>query len=322
MRSTSFGTSGVTVSAVGLGLAALGRPGYLTLGHGEDLAGRTDVAALERHAHRMLDAARAAGVVYFDAARSYGRSEEFLASWLRSRGVASDAVVVGSKWGYIYRADWRTDAEVHEVKLHSLENLDRQYAESSGRLGAHLRLYQIHSATTDSGVLEDRAVMSRLAELRDAGVIVGVTVSGPGQAETIRRALTIAPGGTPLFGAVQATWNLLETSAGQALAEAADAGLAVIVKEAVANGRLSARNPSILDRLRGLGSDWPVDALAMAAVLHQPWATVVLSGAATEEQLASNLRALDVPADVVDRLPVLSEPPGQYWATRTSLDWT
>ena len=270
----------------------------------------------------MLDAARAAGIGYFDGARSYGRSEEFLASWLRTRGVGSDDVVVGSKWGYIYRADWRTDAEVHEVKLHSLENLDRQYAESLGWLGAHLRLYQIHSATADSGVLEDRAVMSRLAELRDAGVIVGVTVSGPGQAETIRRALTIAPGGTPLFGAVQATWNLLEPSAGQALSEAADAGLAVIVKEAVANGRLSARNPPIVDRLGGPGSDWPVDALAMAAVLRQPWATVVLSGAATERQLASNLRALDVPADVVDQLPDLSEPSGQYWATRSGLSWT
>ncbi len=322
MRHTPFGTSGLTVSAVGLGLAALGRPGYLTLGHGEDLAGRTDVPALERHTHRMLDAARAAGMNYFDGARSYGRSEEFLASWLRTREVASDAVVVGSKWGYIYRADWRTDAEVHEEKVHSQENLDRQYAESSGWLGTHLRLYQIHSATADSGVLEDRAIIGRLAELRDTGAIVGLTVSGPGQAGTIRRALTLAPGGTPLFGAVQATWNLLETSAGQALAEAADAGLAVIVKEAVANGRLTLRDQSIVDRLGGPGSEWPVDALAMAAVLHQPWATVVLSGAATEEQLASNLRALDVPPDVVDQLPELSEPPGQYWATRSSLSWT
>ena len=108
-------------------------------------------------------------------------------------------------------------------------------------------------------MLEDRAIMSRLAELRDAGVMVGVTVTGPGQAETIRRALTIEPGGKPLFGAVQATWNLLETSAGQALAEAADTGLAVIVKEAVANGRLASLDPSISDRLRALGSEWPVE---------------------------------------------------------------
>ena len=34
----------------------------------------------------MLDAAYAAGVRYVDAARSYGRAEEFLAGWLAERG--------------------------------------------------------------------------------------------------------------------------------------------------------------------------------------------------------------------------------------------
>ena len=37
-----------------------------------------------------------------------------------------------------------------------------------------------------------------------------------------------------------------------------------------------------------------VDALALAAVLAQPWADVVLSGAATAEQGRSNVNALDV----------------------------
>ena len=40
------------------------------------------------------------------------------------------------------------------------------------------------------------------------------------------------------FDCVQATWNVLEPSAGPALAAAHDAGLGVIIKEAVANGRL------------------------------------------------------------------------------------
>ena len=45
---------------------------------------------------------------YYDAARSYGRAEEFLSSWLR--GLPPDALgrtVVGSKWGYYYTADWQ-----------------------------------------------------------------------------------------------------------------------------------------------------------------------------------------------------------------------
>jgi aryl-alcohol dehydrogenase-like predicted oxidoreductase len=121
----------------------------------------------------------------------------------------------------VYKADWKTDAKVHEVKIHTRENLDRQYTESTGLLGAHLRLYQIHSAAHKSGVLQDDAVTSRLGELRDAGMVIGLTASGPDQADTIRRALEIEVDGRRLFGSVQATWNLLETSAGAALASAA-----------------------------------------------------------------------------------------------------
>ena len=77
-----------------------------------------------------------------------------------------------------------------------------------------------------------------LAELRAEGVAIGFTTSGPGQADTIRRALEV--GG---FDTVQSTWNLHERSAEAALAEAHDAGLQVIVKEALANGRLTDREP-------------------------------------------------------------------------------
>ena len=48
-----------------------------------------------------------------------------------------------------------------------------------------------------------------LARLRESGVCVGFTATGPRQADTIERALEV--GG---FDAVQATWNLLERSAG------------------------------------------------------------------------------------------------------------
>jgi len=99
------------LSRIGLGLAALGRPGYINVGHGEDLRGQTDVAAMERNAHRVLDAAFDGGVRYFDAARSYGEAEACLASWLERRGLRPGEVTVGSKWGYTYTAGWRVDAE-------------------------------------------------------------------------------------------------------------------------------------------------------------------------------------------------------------------
>jgi aryl-alcohol dehydrogenase-like predicted oxidoreductase len=96
----TLGRTGLRVSRIGLGLAAIGRPGYINLGHGEDLSGRIDVTAMERNAHSVLDAALAGGVGYLDAARSYGKAEAFLGSWLERRGLRPSEVTVGSKWGY------------------------------------------------------------------------------------------------------------------------------------------------------------------------------------------------------------------------------
>jgi aryl-alcohol dehydrogenase-like predicted oxidoreductase len=310
---TTLGNTGLRVTRIGLGLAALGRPAYINLAHALDVAGETDVASLERRAHRVLDAAYAGGVRYFDAARSYGRAEAFLASWLEQRGLGEDDVTVGSKWGYTYTADWRVDVDVHEVKDLTAATFRRQLSETRELLGDHLRLYQIHSATRDSGVLDDREVLDELARLRADGVLIGLTTSGPGQAKTIERALEV--GG---FDSVQSTWNLLERSAGSALAAAHEAGLGVIVKEALANGRLTERGtvPELAAAAREAGA--PPDAVALAAVLAQPWVDVVLSGAATVEQLQSNLSALQV---APDRLDSLVEDPDTYWEKRGQLPW-
>ncbi|MFL5353950.1 aldo/keto reductase [Archangium sp.] len=323
----TLGASGPAVSPLGLGLAALGRPGYITLGHGEDLGQGRSVEAMERQAHAVLDAAYGSGLCYLDAARSYGRAEAFLASWLKARGLRPEDVVVGSKWGYTYTADWRVDAERHEVKDHSLPNLRRQWGESQTLLGPWLRLYQVHSATFESGVLEDAGVREELGRLRDSGVRVGLTLSGPQQAEVLRRALELRVGGAPVFSCVQATWNLLERSAGPALAEAHAAGWGVIIKEAVANGRLTARNDGdeALRPLRELAGELGVtmDVVAIAAVLAQPWVSVVLSGATTVEQLRSNVRALEVKLGNAqqEKLRGLVESPGDYWAKRSALPW-
>ena len=67
---TTLGGTGLQISPIGLGLAALGRPGYINLGHATDLAGHTDVESLEATTHAVLDAAYAGGVRYVDAARS------------------------------------------------------------------------------------------------------------------------------------------------------------------------------------------------------------------------------------------------------------
>ena len=327
MRTRPLGSTGLQVTPVGLGLAALGRPAYIDLGRDADLGADRGVEELERRCHQVLDAAYDHGVRYLDAARSYGRAEEFLASWLDARGLNPDEVTVGSKWGYTYVGDWQMDAETHEVKDHSLAALTRQLSETRALLGDHLDLYQVHSATLDSGVLEDPAVLAELARLRDEGVVIGLSSSGPGQAATIRRALEVTADGVGPFACVQATWNLLEPSAGPALAEASAAGWGVIVKEAVANGRLTPHGQgpaaAALGRVaarHGAG----VDAVALAAVLANPWTDVVLSGAVTPAQLEANLAALRVeltPEDL-EELAILAEPPERYWQERAGLSWS
>ena len=314
----TLGSTGLEVSPIGLGLAALGRPGYINLGHGSDLSGHTDVASMERSAHEVLDAAYERGVRYFDAARSYGRAEAFLGSWLEQHGFGPDDVTVGSKWGYTYTADWHVDAKVHEVKDLSVATLERQLDESRELLGNHLRLYQIHSATLDSGVLDDPEVLYELAKLRASGMAIGFTATGPRQSETIKRALEVGA-----FDAVQATWNLLERSAGPELAAAHAEGLGVIIKEALANGRLTARGdvPELAAAARTTGRT--EDALALAAVLAQPWVDVVLSGATTMGQLQSNLLALtlNLGPDVLELLEAIGEDPDTYWEERSELAW-
>jgi aryl-alcohol dehydrogenase-like predicted oxidoreductase len=116
-----LGATKLLVSRFGLGLASLGRPAYINLGHAEDLGGGLDVSAMETRAHSVLDVAREAGVRYFDAARSYGRAEEFLASWIAARQITPGAITVGSKWGYTYTAGWQVAADRHEVKDHTLD---------------------------------------------------------------------------------------------------------------------------------------------------------------------------------------------------------
>ncbi len=322
-----LGSSGLAVTPIGLGLAAIGRPGYITLGRGEDFAGARTPGEMRRRSHELLDAAYAFGIRYVDAARSYGRAEEFLASWLDARSMAPGSMVVGSKWGYTYVADWRVGAEVNEVKDHSVATLRRQLAESRGLLGAHLRLYQVHSATLESGVLDDAAVLAELVGVREAGIAVGLSVSGPRQAEVVRRALDARADGAVVFQTVQATWNPLEPSSGPALGEARDAGLGVIVKEALANGRLTDRGTGpAADLLRRIAArrGTTVDAVAIAVAIANPWASVVLSGAVTVAQLESNVAALDVvlALDEAAELAALAEEPERYWATRSALPWT
>jgi aryl-alcohol dehydrogenase-like predicted oxidoreductase len=317
---------------LGLGLAALGRPGYVTLNHSSDLGGRYDPSVMESHAHDVLDAAFDAGIRYIDAARSYGRAEDFVSSWLRKRGVKPSEVVVASKWGYTYTAGWSTSATQHEIKDHSLAAFERQLGESVERLGRYLSLYQIHSVTAESKTLEDAALIDAIARLRDRGIRAGLTVSGAGQDVAIRRSLDVRRDGERVFDSVQATWNLLERGAESALKDAHDAGMKVVVKESLANGRLTQANQDEDDvlypavaRIRELAErrGTTVETLALAAALARPWAHIVLSGAATLDQIGSTVAGLGFAYDeeLDEQLRSVAVDSDKYWRARSSFRW-
>lgn len=308
-----------THATLGFGMAAVGRPAYITEGRGEDLgvpASRT-VEALEKRAHLLLDTAWDLGVRYVDVARSYGRAEEFLGSWLRANPTRRTQLTIGSKWGYSYVGNWSVNARIHEVKDHGLGMLARQWAETRSAIGSAPDYYLIHSVTPDSPVLHDRDVLDHLRDLRQSGLRVGLSTSGPHQSQVIKSALNTeeAP-----FTVVQSTWNVLEPSAGPALTLAHDAGWTVVLKEVLANGLLARsdeQNPlnGIVDNA-GQASEY-----AIRAAAQTPWTDIVLSGATTVEQLVSNWRALratpawDVPGS-------LAVSPDRYWTQRAERAWS
>ena len=205
---------------IGLGLAALGRPGYITLGHGARSRRRPrrrrDASA---RAHAVLDAAYAAGVRYFDAARSYGLAEAFLASWLERAELAADEV-------------GRLEVGLH---VHGRTGRSRPSARDQGPhgrrcSGASSRRRARCSASTAALPDPLRDARERRARRRRAcstsSPSCAATASRRPHGERRRQAETIVPRArrAARFDAVQATWNLLERSAGQALARAQTRG--------------------------------------------------------------------------------------------------
>ncbi|MCV7419106.1 aldo/keto reductase [Mycobacterium yunnanensis] len=312
---------------LGLGLAALGRPAYITSGRADDVGAARSVDEMRDRTADVLDAAYSSGIRYVDVARSYGLAEQFLAHWLASRPEIED-VEVASKWGYRYVGDWQMTADVHEVKDHSLDAFTRQLAETKQILGDRVDLYQVHSVTPDSPVLADRELHRALADVRDGGLRIGLSTSGPRQADVVRAATAIEAGGRRLFTSVQSTWNLLETSAGSALSEARAEGMAVVVKEVFANGRLAPGSTDVapgVELASRVAADLGIglDQLALAAAYRQPWSPRVLSGAATPLQVRSHVAGADfaLPTDVADALEAAAEDPADYWAARGRRQW-
>ena len=318
-------TSGPT--RIGLGLAAIGRPEYINLRQEKDP--NKSESSYRRRTLDLLDHAYASGIRDFDTAASYGKGEQFLQMWYDLHPY--EDLILSSKWGYTYVANWEIGySGSHEIKEHSLSKLKEQWTRAK-KLLPGLKIYQIHSATFESGVLENFQVLNELHKIKeDSGIAIGLSASGEKQKELLEAAAEIQVGGAELFDSFQVTYNILETSAHDILKSLLDRGKTVIVKEALANGRVF-RNDEFshyehvydaLDRLSaryGAG----VDALALRFVMDQLQPTVVLSGASSIGQLNDNLKAANMRLDPNDleELSLLNGDPARYWSERGRLPW-
>jgi aryl-alcohol dehydrogenase-like predicted oxidoreductase len=310
----------IAAPRLGLGLAAIGRPAYITVGRTADLGdpAHRSIEQMRARAHELLDAAWVAGIRYFDVARSYGLAETFLGTWLDEHPGRRGALAIGSKWGYEYVGDWRIDAPVHERKDHSLRMFETQWPQTIQALGgSHPDIYLVHSVTPDSPVLYDTALLDRLCDLAATGLTVGISTSGPHQSQVLAEAMALVD--SP-FRAVQATWNLREQSATDVLREAHSANWLVIVKEVLANGRLSEGATMGAAHDLAVADGQTMDAFAIGAALTQPWADIVLTGAVTPRQLLANVAARPPCADP-DQLSALAISPAAYWEERSRLEW-
>ncbi|MEK9886169.1 MAG: aldo/keto reductase [Pelagibacteraceae bacterium] len=309
---------------LGLGLAALGRPGYINLGHHQNIGPDKSKEAMYFQAEKVLNFAYQSGIQYFDVARVYGASEEFLSSWIRKQNQFNG--FVGSKWGYEYLADWKIDTDVHERKDHSATFLKQQWVETRLNLGKNIDLYQIHSVTPDSNVLNDREVLDELKKIKNSGVEIGISTSGPGQEEVIRKLIDINKM-EKIFSFVQCTINILEQSCQVALMEASENGINVIAKEIFANGRLSSENSIFHQnevlKFKNLAADLnlSLEELSLIWAFQQKYLKIILTGASTVEQLQSNIIALSKAELAIPDLSEMGISTESYWSSRKSLEW-
>ena len=311
---------------LGLGTAALGRPQYINIRF--QTGGKSNLETFKKNSFSVLETAYNKGVRYFDTAPGYGLAEALVLEWLQTKNDAS--IQIATKWGYTYTANFDENATVHEVKEHSLAKLNAQW-NFSKQLLPYLKVYQIHSATIETGVLENSEVLERLASLKkEHNLKIGLTTTGTNQTEVIKKALNVTVNGTSLFDLFQVTYNLLDQSLLEISEELIHQNKSIVIKETMANGRIF-RNESYphynkmyailesISKKHAVG----IDAISLRYCEQTIPNSVVLSGASNNMQLKQNLHlnTFSLSNNEIDLLNSFKISPEFYWKERKQLIW-
>ena len=307
-------------------MAAIGRPHYINVR--TNTIAKSSVNELKTDGFRVLDEAYKLGVRYFDTAPGYGLAENLLIDWLANKN--DESIEVATKWGYTYTANFDKNATVHEVKEHSISKLKEQW-QISKKLLPFLTTYQIHSATLETGVLENEAVLNELSDLKNEfNLKIGISTTGENQVEVIKKALDVTVNGMSLFDTFQSTYNILDQSIFSVHDILKRQNKRLIVKEALANGRIfrNAHYPEyheFYNTLESLSNKYEVgvDAIALGFCTETIPLAIVLSGASTVNQLQENLKinGFHLTEEDLDRLKNFKVAPASYWNERKQLKW-
>lgn len=311
---------------IGLGTAAIGRPQYINIRNKN--TGAFALNAFKANGCKVLETAYQQGIRYFDTAPGYGLAEQLLYDWVKDK--KDDSIEVATKWGYTYVADFEPNARTHELKDHSITQLVKQWKVSK-KLLPYLSTLQIHSATFDTGVLENEEVLQMLAQIKsEHGILIGLTTTGDNQIEVLKKALEVKVENAPLFEVFQITYNILD----QSLLKISDLikanGNRIVIKEALANGRVfpNPNYPAYKDMYIALGQmankySVGIDAIALQFCIQTVDPFMVLSGASEPAQIRENLKSngFQLLEDDLSKLKSFRINTADYWFERKQLHW-
>ncbi len=315
------------IQSLGLGTAAIGRPHYINI---RQQKGQDEFALSEfrNQGHDLLSKAYAAGIRYFDTAPGYGMAEQLLIDWVKEK--QDPTIELATKWGYTYVANFDKNATVHEMKEHSINKLNEQWKQSQ-KLLPYLTTYQIHSATLETGVLENQEILHQLAGLKNEHHLkIGLSTTGANQVGVLKKALDIEVDGVQLFEVFQITYNVFDQSAASVIRSITSENKRVVIKEALANGRVFP-NPKYSNyseaylQLSKLAEKYSVgiDAIALRFCVDSVPVFKVLSGASLDQHLDGNLKMNSFSLDdqELQLLKSFKVEPIKYWNERKLLNW-
>ena len=312
---------------IGIGTATIGRPHYINI--------KTKVIDEPFNKQNfilkgksMLTESYKQGIRHFDTAPGYGIAESILLEWI-SEFQPKD-ITISTKWGYTYVANFNRNANVHEIKEHSLGKLNEQW-EVSKQLLPYLNIYQIHSATLDSGVLDNKEVLERLSQLKkEYNLKIGLSTSGDNQNEIIEKALSVEVDKKALFDSFQVTFNVFDQSLLKISPLLQQENKILIVKEALANGRVFPNGDykhyqTTYQLLESLSNKYntSIDAVALRFCMDAVNPYSVLSGVAEKDHLRSNLKVnnFQLTLQEINQIKNLAINPISYWKERKQLPW-